>query len=411
MTRLTFRELSPVQVCLVTPEGDRPLLAFAGCNYLGLSAHSGVHAALTAALPRFGISASASRQTTGNTTLHEELELALASHMGFEAAVLTPEGYTANLALAEALARRSPLALIDQRSHRSITHAMEAAGIPCRHFPHGDADAAHVIAGELRATHPGRPLLLATDGVFAADGSVAPLPDLARALKRGEILFVDDCHGLGTLGPHGEGTLRHWTDRSGVIGQERRRGGVDAAADWLSRGLPGELEVCATTTLGKGLGCYGGAILGTPSLIALVLERSSLYRATTPVPPPLAAAALEALRCCRQEPSLLARLRRNSDALRLLLKRAGFCCPDSPTPIVAFTLESVEAMESLHRALLEDGILAPLIDYPGGPASRYFRLSVSALHDESHFEQLAAALERARGRLAGPRSRQAPIAS
>jgi 8-amino-7-oxononanoate synthase len=392
MTRLTFRSLSSVEVCLTTPAGDRPLLAFAGCSYLGLSAHPSVHAALTAALPRFGISASASRQTTGNTTIHEELEGALAVHMGLDSAILTPEGYTANLALAEALALRSPAALVDERSHRSVTHALEAAGIPFRSFAHGEVDAARASLEALRAAHPGRPVILATDGVFAADGSIAPLPGLTSLLRSEDVLFIDDCHGLGTLGPRGEGTLRHWAEGGGDGQGHFRVGGGSRVIGAALRAPGGSPEVCATTTLGKGLGCYGGAILGSTALISEVQSRSSLYRATTPVPPPLAAAALEALRLCREDPTLLSALRHNTIRLRRLLRDAGFCCPESPSPIAAFTLERAEAMESLHRALLAKGILAPLIDYPGGPAPRYFRLSVSAMHEEQHFQRLAAAL-------------------
>lgn len=339
--------------------GGRDILTFGGCGYLGLSHHPRVRAALIDALGSLGLSTSASRETTGNTLTHEALEAQLASFLNLDAAILTPEGYTANLALAQGLARRYRVAIVDERSHRSVSHAVAAAGLEVHSYDHLSAGQAAALA----ARHADRGVVIYTDGVFAADGSVAPADRLLTALpQRNALLIIDDCHGFGVLGDNGRGTASHFN-----------------VAD---------PRLCITTTLAKGLGCYGGAIAGPGELIRDIQTHAGVYRGTTPVPPPIAAAAIAALRTVQDEPNLVENLRANVGRMREVLAVAGLRFPDPPVPIFTFMLDSAERMEAIHHALFERGILAPLIEYPGGPASRYFRLSVTAAHSFEHIDRL-----------------------
>lgn len=361
--------------------GDRDILTFGGCGYLGLSHHPRVRSALIESLATLGLSTSASRETTGNTLTHEALERELASFMGFDAAILTPEGYTANLALAQVLSRRYQVALIDSRSHRSVGHAVAAAGMEVHTYDHLNADDAAALARRFAD----RGLVIFTDGVFAADGSVAPLDRLMAALPdRNALLVVDDCHGFAVMGDNGRGTWSHF-------------------------GLQRDPRLCVTTTLGKGLGCYGGAIIGPADLIRDIQTHAGVYRGTTPVPPPIAQAAIAALRVIQDDRSLVQSLRANTARMRAALSSIGLRFPDPPVPIFTFMLDTPERMESIHHALFERGILAPLIEYPGGPSNRYFRLSITAAHAAEHIDRLARELgqllqtgdDRLRERIAG----------
>lgn len=346
--------------------GGRELLAFGGCNYLGLAHEPRVHAAISAGLARFGISTTASRETTGNTLTHETLEAELASFLGQESAILSAEGYTANFMACQALAPDRGIALVDARAHRSIRNAACAAGMQVFDFEHLNADSARWLA----TRHAQAGVVILTDSVFAADGGVAPLTDLLNALPCARAtLLVDDCHGFCVLGPGGRGS---------VFGA-----GID------------DPRVVITTTLAKGLGCYGGTVAGRAAFVRQVRERAWVYRSSTPVPPPIAEGARAALGLLRESDALVAKLRTNAAHLREVFGRLGLPQPSAGIPIFTFAFDRDEQMEHVSSCVLKAGILAPLIDYPGGPCPRYFRVVVNAAHTPAQIDRLGAALDAA----------------
>lgn len=368
MPRLPISHASPTHAIL----NGREVLAFAGCNYLGLAHHPAVHAALIDALSTFGLSSSASRETTGNTTAHDALEAGLCRFLGFPTGTVVPDGYAANLAIAQALAPTHPVALIDSKAHKSLWEAATGARMQIVEYDH--LDAGH--AAELIAKHASRGVAVFTDGVFTADGAVAPVPELLAALPpcrpgEGATLVVDDCHGFCTLGPRGQGTISEWNLLS-------------AAAE--------DGRLALTTTLAKGLGCHGGIIAGHQWLTDLVRTRASAYLCTTPVSPAIAAAGVEALNIITREPDRIRRLHANVSRLRTALTGLGLDLAPTPAPIFAFTLGSEAQMRRLYADMLADGILAPLITYPGGPAPTFFRLSISSQHTDAQINRLVSAL-------------------
>lgn len=342
----------------------RELLAFGGCNYLGLAFHPVVREAMVEGVGRWGLTTTASRETTGNTMAHEALEREAASFFGAPKAVLTTEGYTANLALGQALAGGHRHAVLDERSHSSVVHAMKAHGLLVSFFRHLDAADALRRAGE----RAGEGCVLMTDGVFAADGGVAPVGAMYRGLPaRGVTLVIDDCHGFCTLGPRGRGVC----EMDGVPLDDPR--------------------VVLTATFAKGLGCYGGIICGSDRVVDSVRE-VSVYRGTTPCPPPMVEAARQALRVIDREPERLARLRNNVSGVRRVLGRLSVPASHPPVPIFTFVAEPTGEMRAVESRLRELGVLVPLIDYPGGPTPWYFRLTVSAAHTAEDLERLGSCL-------------------
>lgn len=340
------------------------LLSFGGCDYLGLAHHPAVVAAAREAMSLYGISTTASRVTTGNTVAHNRLEDDVARLLNQPAAVVVPEGYTANLALAQALSRRVRVALIDERAHRSLPDAAVAGGLRIVRYSHGDAaDAARRLAELGR-----EPAAILTDGVFTADGAVAPVRELLHTLRTHEdLLVVDDCHGVGVLG-EGRGTCKYL--------------GVS------------DPRLVLTTTLAKGIGCYGGAVAGQVAMVDEVRRHATAFICTTPVPPAIASAASAAIRVLEHDRLRHVALMENARRLRQAVRSVGVQVGEQPTPIVAFVTKDEAAMERLHAALLDEGILAPLIRYPGGPAERYFRLTVTAEHTGEQIERLREAMGR-----------------
>ena len=351
----------------------RDVLAFGGCNYLGMAHHPAVLQAAADAIPVFGLSTSASRETTGNTLAHDELESALASMLGCGSVIVTPDGYTANIAATEALSQEYRVALIDARAHRSIHEAAGGAGMRIVEYDHRAPASAAARAKE----HAGEKIALFTDGVFATDGSIAPLPQLIDAMPESATVVVDDCHGLGVLGPGGRGTIAHF--------------GLTPPSPPPSPTRSPRLVV--TSSLAKGVGCHGGLIGGWAGLDQAVRSCSPAYLCSTPVSPVLAVAACRSLKVIAEEPDRLTRLHRNIEHMNERLIGLGIDTVCSPTPIFAFTLGSKDRMQRLHRDLLDEGILAPLIDYPGGPAPTYFRLSLNAEHTPEQIDRLVNAIK------------------
>ncbi|MFZ4576228.1 MAG: aminotransferase class I/II-fold pyridoxal phosphate-dependent enzyme, partial [Phycisphaerales bacterium] len=183
------------------------------------------------------------------------------------------------------------------------------------------------------------------------------------------MLVVDDCHGFCVLGPGGRGAVPHL--------------GID------------DPRVCITTTLAKGLGCYGGAVMGRSRFIKSVRERAWVYRSSTPVPPPLAGAALAAVELLLQSPAMVVQLRENIRRMRRIMQTLSLPLPPDDVPIFTFYLDSDARNQAVHDMLLADGILAPLIEYPGGPSPRYFRVVINAMHTPADIERLGDHLSRA----------------
>jgi 7-keto-8-aminopelargonate synthetase-like enzyme len=141
-------------------------------------------------------------------------------------------------------------------------------------------------------------------------------------------------------------------------------------------------------TLSKAFGVYGGTILGTRALREKILERSRLFAGSTPLPLPLASAALTAVKILKTDKSLRRRLFRNSDHVKAALRMAGLAIPETPGPIVPLHLLDERATASLKRRLLKAGIYPPFLKYPGGPANGLFRFVISSEHSRAQLDQL-----------------------
>lgn len=352
------------------------LLVFGGCNYLNLSTHPRVLQAAAEAMHRYGLSTGASRTTTGNSEAHTVLEDTLqaffstTSHRGATPeAVVLPDGYTANLAAMQALAENHDIACLDERVHQSVVDAARLAGLEIHWYRHLNAEDAGEQA--TRAAAEGRRVIVATDGVFTGSGSVAPLPELNGSIPESATLLVDDCHGLGTVGPGGRGSC---------------------AAFSISR-----RSLVVTSTLAKGIGCHGGFVLGSGDIAAAV-RRASAYVCTTPAAPPLSAAATAAFLVLHDEPDRIQRLQANAQRLQRLVHAEGQQA--FPTPVAALRPANARRLEAELRA---HGIWAPVIRYPGGPAQEYLRLAVTAAHTPAHLNLLEQAL-RAAGSLRAERT-------
>jgi 7-keto-8-aminopelargonate synthetase-like enzyme len=344
--------------------GKRKLIYFAGCDYFRLTSHPQVLKAAETGLRRFGLNVAASRLTTGNHELYEELESCLAKFFGAETATLASNGYAPNLMVAQALHGKFSHALIDERAHGCLVDAAQLLDCPVIKFKHRSPEDVSRILYRLGITQ----LILLTDGVFSHDGNVAPLKQYLAALPRNGIILLDDAHGAGVLGKTGGGTPEH----CGVVSS----------------------RVIQTITLSKAFGVYGGAVLGSRELRDAIVARSRVFVGNTPLPLPLANAAIKSIAILKKDKGLRRRLAENSVYVKRKLADAGIPVPDSPAPIIPVVLDGPGEIARFRKRLLAAGIYPSFIKYPGGPAGGYFRFVISSEHKKVQLNRLVDALVR-----------------
>lgn len=342
----------------------RKLVYFSGCDYFRLARHPAVLQAAAAGLKQFGLNVSASRLTTGHHNIYEILERQLADFFQAEDALLLSSGYLTGIVVAQALAGNYSHALVDARAHPALLDAAIQLGCSVLKFKHRDADDfARAVA---RCGRRARPIVL-TDGMFSHDGSAAPLRAYLRILPRHGLILVDDAHGAGVLGNTGKGTPEF---------------------ENISR-----KRIVQCVTLSKAFGVYGGAILGPRELRRKVLQRSRAFIGSTPLPPPLANAALQSVKWLgRHGKKLRLRLNQNAALVKNALRTAGWEIPETPGPIVPLHTRTESESRALKRHLLAAGIYPPFLKYPGGDASGYFRFVISSGHSREQLDRLNAAL-------------------
>lgn len=342
---------------------NRTLIYFSGCDYFRLSWHPKVTLAARAALAGNGLSVAASRLTTGNHKIYAQLEADLAAFFGAESALVLPDGYLAPMAVAQALAGEFSHAFIDEFTHAALRDASAMLNCPVKTVKHRDVSAMARAASKCGPRS--RPIIL-TDGMFAHDGSVAPLAEYLKILPPQGRILVDDAHGAGVLGATGQGSLEH-------EGVSRKR-----------------IIQCAT--LSKAFGVYGGVVLCTRALREQIITRSHAFAGTTPLPLPLAGAAITALKLLRNEPARREKLLRNVSYLRTQLRRSGWKIPESPGPIVRLPLMNSPAAADLKTRLLAAGIYPPFLKYGRASAAGYFRFVISSQHTRAQLDKLASVL-------------------
>ncbi|NUS39305.1 MAG: 8-amino-7-oxononanoate synthase [Lysobacter sp.] len=353
--------------------GGRWLVNFCSNDYLGLASQFAVAGALQDAAAQHGVGSGASHLVCGHHALHDALERELADWLGAPRALLFGSGFLANLAVVQALLGDEDLCVQDRLNHASLIDAARLAGCRLRRYPHNDAEGA---LRQLRAT-PDAAAMIITDGVFSMDGDVAPLRELALAARVQEaLLYVDDAHGVGVLGPDGRGSV--------------------AAAELDVQGVPLQLA-----TLGKALGGYGAVVLGDETLIGHLSETARPYLYTTALPPALAAASLAAVKLARKDAWRREKLQALVARFREGAARAGFQLLPSDTPIQPLVVGSDHDALALAAALEARGYWAAAIRPPTVPeGSARLRITLGAAHTEADVDGLLGALAVSRAELA-----------
>lgn len=348
----------------------RELLNFSSNDCLGLSQHFTVASALQDGAAREGAGATASHLGCGHHASHRALEQEIADWLQVPAALLLGSGYLANLAVMQSLLGDGDACVQDRLNHASLVDGARLAGCKLRRYPHADAEGA---LRQLRA-HTGGMAVVATEGVFGTDGDSAPLRQLAVVSRvQDALLYVDDAHGVGVLGPEGRGSVA--------------AAGLDHAA------VPLQL-----VTLGKALGGYGAVLAGDADLVAHLAETARPYVYSTALPPALAHASLVAVRQARSQEWRRERLQGLVATFRALAEAAGLDLLPSATPIQPVLVGPDEVALTMAADLETAGYWVGVVR--AAPGQARLRVTLSALHTPAEVVGLVEAIARARDRAA-----------
>ncbi|RLS35967.1 MAG: aminotransferase class I/II-fold pyridoxal phosphate-dependent enzyme [Planctomycetota bacterium] len=338
------------------------VVSFTSFDYLGLAGHPDVTRAAKEAIDRFGCSASASRMVGGNNTQLDELDAELASFVGTERATVFPCGYGTNASVFGHLFGADDLILYDELAHNSIVQGAVASKAGKRSFRHNDHRQLDGLLRDLRSRY--RRVVVALEGVYSMDGDYPDLPEFIEVKRRHDaLLYVDEAHSVGTMGPEGRGICDHF--------------GVDPAEGDLWMG-----------TISKALGAGGGYLAGSERLIRYLGYTTPAFVFSTACSPPNVAAALEGLKVIGREPWRVTRLRERSE---FFLKLAADCDldtgPSGDTPVIPVIVGSSNRAILVSQLLLERGINAQPILYPAvRESAARVRFFITAEHSE---EQIA----------------------
>jgi glycine C-acetyltransferase len=354
--------------------GGETLVNLASNDYLGLAGDPEVLESAHRALRDMGLGVTAGRVLCGTRAIHGRLEAEIAELVGAEDAVLYSSCFDANLGVFDALLGRDDAVLSDALNHASLIDGIRLTPARRRVFAHADLDELERCLAECADK---RHRLIVTDGVFSMDGDVVALPRLAELAQRYDAaLLVDDSHATGVLGATGAGTAEHF-------------------------GLEGRVDVL-TGTLGKALGGgAGGFVAGPRAVVETLRQASRPYIFTNAMAPPLAAAALTAIRIARGRPELRERLAANTAWLRGALRGLGYDVLPGEHPIIPVMLRGGLLARDVAAALRSEGVLVFALSHPVVPAGEErIRVQVSASHTADQLEVAAAAFGRARAVLA-----------
>lgn len=349
--------------------GTRDVINLCANNYLGLADHPKLIDAAKNAMDPRGFGMASVRFICGTQDIHRNLEQKLASFLGQDDSILFAACFDANGGLFEPLLGPQDAVVSDALNHASIIDGIRLC--KAKRYRYANSDMVD-LEGQLKLARVegARFILVATDGVFSMDGTLAKLPEIkALANKYDAMVMVDDCHATGVMGPKGAGTPAH--------------AGVDV--DIL------------TGTLGKALGgAIGGYISGAQPVIDLLRQRARPYLFSNSLPPSIVAAGLAALELAEQGDDLRARLFENATYWRAGLEQLGFNLLPGAHPIIPVMLGEAQRAQDMATQLFDEGVFVSGFFFPVVPRGQArIRTQMNAALTRENLDRALRAFEKA----------------
>ncbi len=356
----TERVITSPQKAHISITGGKRVLNMCANNYLGLADHPALIAAAKEALDSHGFGMASVRFICGTQDIHKQLEAALTKFLGTEDTILYPSCFDANGGLFETLLGEKDAIISDELNHASIIDGVRLCKAQRFRYKHNDlAD----LEAQLQAAKDVRFRLIATDGCFSMDGTIANLAALVDLAQKYEALtMIDDAHATGFLGPKGRGTHEY-------------------------HGVMGKIDII-TGTLGKALGgASGGFSSGRKEIVDLLRQRSRPYLFSNSIAPHIVAASLKALELLSASTELRDQLEANTKYFRAALTDRGLTIKSGTHPIVPIMIGDAAKSQRFAARMLEKGVYVIGFFYPVVPhGTARVRTQVSAAHSREDLE-------------------------
>jgi 5-aminolevulinate synthase len=332
--------------------------------------HPKVLEAMHRTLDACGAGAGGTRNISGTTHAHVELERELADLHGKDAALLFTSGYVSNWAALGTLGARLPgcTILSDSLNHASMIEGIRHARCDKQIWRHNDVED---LDRRLAALDPDAPKIVAFESVYSMDGDIAPIAEILDVAERHNAMtYLDEVHAVGLYGPRGGGIA----EREGLM----------------------DRVTLIEGTLGKAFGVVGGYVTGSAALVDFIRSFASGFIFTTALPPAIAAGATESIRILKgfEGTRLRAAQQKQVARLRARLDALGIPHLDNPSHIVPVMVKDPVKCKWLSDILLDRyGIYVQPINYPTVPkGEERLRFTPSPLHDADEVDRLADAL-------------------
>jgi len=341
-----YRVISSPQDTWFEADGQK-VLNLCSNNYLGLASHPQVRQAAIAAIEKYGVGTGAVRALSGNSILHEQLEIALAGFKKTEAVMVVQSGFIANIIAVQTLLDKEDIVISDELNHASIIDAVKISQVQTKFiYPHNDTsvleerlkEATAIRDSEKRTDGTDKTILIITDGVFSMDGDIAPLPQIVELAKKyGALTMVDDAHGEGVLGEKGRGIVDHFH-------------------------LHGQVDI-EVGTLSKALGVIGGCLAGKKELIEFYKQKARPFAFSTGLSIPDTASLIESVKLI-ESGDLVENLWANAKILKTRFQELGFNTGETQTPITPVMIGDEQKARDFSSALFEEKVFATPILFP-----------------------------------------------
>jgi 5-aminolevulinate synthase len=354
--------------------GPKPITVWCSNDYLGMGQHPKVVEAMETALHEVGAGSGGTRNISGNTHYHSELEAELASLHGKEAALLFTSGYVSNEAALSTLGKLLPDCVIfsDELNHASMIAGIKSSGCEKRVFRHNDLEHLEQL---LAAEDADKPKLIAFESVYSMDADIAPIAALCDlADKYNALTYLDEVHAVGMYGPRGGGI----SEREGL-------------ADRIT---------IIEGTLGKAFGVMGGYIAADKTIIDCIRSYAPGFIFTTSLSPVLVAGALASVRHLIQSAEERQAQQEAASMLKAKFASAGLPLMPSVTHIVPLLVGCPIKTKRISDILLaEYGLYVQPINYPTVPrGTERLRFTPGPLHSAEMMDELVGALVEILGR-------------
>jgi glycine C-acetyltransferase len=363
------RVIGSPQGPLVRLADGREMINLCANNYLGLADHPAVLKAAHDALERYGYGVASVRFICGTQSVHRELEERLSSYLGMEDTILYSSCFDANGGLFETILDEQDAVISDALNHASIIDGIRLCKARRLRYANNDMNE---LEQALKDSKDSRTRLIATDGVFSMDGSIAKLKDICDLAERyAALVMVDDSHATGFMGTRGRGTHE-------------------------LRGVMDKIDIM-TGTLGKALGgASGGYVAARKEIVGWLRQRSRPYLFSNSIAPPVAAGTLAVLDLLESTPELRDRLHANARYFRKEMQRLGFDLLPGEHPIVPIMLGEAPVAVRLAERMQEEGVYVVAFSYPVVPHGKArIRTQLSAAHSTAQLDRVIQAFGRA----------------